>query len=95
MATGLFCPGCGSQRATHELLHLDLIGILKQNVFYAVGLIIIGYHIFVSIINKLFKKSIYNYLYHPNTPKIILAGIILFWILRNLPWYPFNLLAPK
>jgi hypothetical protein len=24
----------------------------------------------------------------------LLATIIAFWILRNLPWYPFSLLAP-
>ena len=93
--TGLYCPGCGSQRATHALLHFDLLGMLRQNLFYVLGLIIIGYHILITVLNKLLSKKYYNYLYHPYTPKFILAGILIFWGLRNIPLFPFTLLAPK
>ena len=31
MLTGLKCPGCGSQRAIHSLLHLDFIGAIRYN----------------------------------------------------------------
>ena len=29
--TGLYCPGCGSLRAAHDLLHGDLAGALARN----------------------------------------------------------------
>lgn len=29
--TGLLCPACGGLRATHHLLHLDLVGALRDN----------------------------------------------------------------
>ncbi|HEY3437067.1 MAG TPA: DUF2752 domain-containing protein [Actinotalea sp.] len=29
--TGLYCPGCGSLRALHDLVHLDLAGALGMN----------------------------------------------------------------
>lgn len=29
--TGLYCPGCGSLRAVHDLLHGDLAGALARN----------------------------------------------------------------
>jgi len=32
--TGVYCPGCGSQRATHSLLHFDIVGIFKSNLLY-------------------------------------------------------------
>ncbi|NEW77847.1 MAG: DUF2752 domain-containing protein [Gelidibacter sp.] len=93
--TGFYCPGCGSQRATHHLLNFNIFGVLQQNVLYLISLLILGYHFVVTGINSLFKKNIYNYVYHPKTPLIILAIIVVFWILRNIPIYPFNLLAPN
>jgi len=93
--TGLYCPGCGSQRATHHLLNFNILGVLQQNLFYFVVLLLVGYHLIISSINLLFKKHIYNYLYHPKTPVLFLIFLILFWILRNIPFFPFNQLAPK
>jgi len=93
--TGIYCPGCGSQRATHQLLNFNFLGALSQNVLFAVGLILVGYNSIILIANKYFHKNIYNYLYHPKAPIILLIIIIAFWIIRNIPYYPFNLLAPK
>jgi hypothetical protein len=92
--TGIYCPGCGSQRATHELLHFHILGVIKQNLLYLFGLLLLFYHLLITSINYFFNKKIYNYLYYPKTPWIILIIILVFWILRNLPYYPFTLLAP-
>jgi hypothetical protein len=93
--TGIYCPGCGSQRATHQLLNFNLLGVLQQNVFFFIVLLLLGYHLVITSINLYFKKHIYNYIYHPKTPIVFLIFVILFWILRNIPYYPFNLLAPN
>lgn len=93
--TGFYCPGCGSQRATHQLLNFNIFGALQQNVLYLISLLLLGYHLIVTRINTIFKKQYYNYIYHPKTPLVILVLIIIFWILRNIPYYPFNLLAPN
>lgn len=93
--TGFYCPGCGSQRATHQLLNFNIFGVLQQNVLYLISLWILGYHLIITGINTIFKKQLYNYIYHPKTPLVILVFIIIFWILRNIPYYPFNLLAPN
>ena len=95
VTTGFYCPGCGSQRATHYLLHFNLEGVLQQNILYFFGILFIGYHVTITNLNLFLKKKIYNYVYHPKTPFIILMIIILFWILRNLTFYPFNWLAPN
>ena len=94
VTTGIYCPGCGSQRATHYLLNLNFIGVAKQNVLYILGFCIIAYHLLIIAINTVFKRRIYNYVYHPKTPLIILIIVLLFWVLRNLPFAPFHLLAP-
>lgn len=93
--TGFYCPGCGSQRATHQLLNFNFLGVLQQNILYVMGLFIVGYHLTILVANTIYKKNIYNYLYHPKAPIALLVFIISFWILRNIPSYPFNLLAPK
>lgn len=93
--TGIYCPGCGSQRAAHQLLNFNIFGVLQQNVLFFISLLILGYHITLTGINAFFKKNFHNYMYHPKTPLVILAVIVVFWILRNIPYYPFNLLAPN
>ena len=93
--TSFYCPGCGSQRATHKLLNFNIFGALQQNVLYLISLLLLGYHLIITGINTIFKKQYYNYIYHPKTPLVILVMIIIFWILRNIPYYPFNLLAPN
>ena len=95
VSTGFYCPGCGSQRATHQLLQLNIVGILQQNALYFLGLLVLGYHLIVIGLNSFFKQHIYNYIYHPKTPIIILAIIFIYWILRNIPYHPFNILTPN
>lgn len=95
VTTGIYCPGCGSQRATHQLLQFNLFGVLQQNVLYFLGILVLGYHGIITGLNAYFKKNIYNYIYHPKTPIIILVIIIIYWVLRNIPYYPFTILAPN
>ncbi len=92
--TGIYCPGCGSQRATHDLLHLNFKGVMRHNLLYLLALIFLGYHAVIRIANKFLNKHWKSLLNHPKTPLVVLVIIILFWILRNLAFAPFNWLAP-
>ncbi|HPF50333.1 MAG TPA: DUF2752 domain-containing protein [Draconibacterium sp.] len=92
--TGGYCPGCGSQRALHSLLHLDFAGVVSYNFLFLPAALLILYHYTHRFLNRLFKWKLPNLLYLKNTPWVILTVVIAFWILRNLPWYPFNVLAP-
>ncbi|WP_152537346.1 DUF2752 domain-containing protein [Aquimarina pacifica] len=92
--TGLYCPGCGSQRALHQLLHLNIIATLDYNALYILGILTFLYNICMRIINRIRKKDYYNYLYHPYTPVIFGVIIVLFWVLRNIEVHPFTILAP-
>ena len=85
VATGLECPGCGSQRAIHQLLHLNIMGALKQNAFMVVALPNIFLGIYLEYLGG--KK------HHPRLEKIffgkwsavvVLLVIVAFWIGRNL-----------
>ena len=95
LTTGVYCPGCGSQRAFHDLIHFNLKGMIQHNILFPFGIIVVIYYFIVSIINRNRKKPITNILNFKITPIIILIIIILYWILRNLPFEPFIWLAPN
>jgi hypothetical protein len=93
--TGYYCPGCGSQRAVHSLLHLDFAGVVSQNFLFIPALLIISYHYLHPVLNRWLNWKLPNIFHFKSTPWIIFAVIIIFWILRNLPFYPFSVLAPN
>lgn len=93
--SGYHCPGCGSQRAIHSLMHLNFAGVVGNNFLFLPAVALIIYHYLHPVLNKLLSWKLPNVFYYKKTPWIIFAVVILFWILRNLPWYPFSVLAPN
>lgn len=92
--TGMYCPGCGSQRALHSLLHLDIQKTLSYNLlFIPMGLVVI-YNTGIELYNTRANNKMKNLVYTTWFPLVILAIVILFWIFRNLPYEPFTHLAP-
>jgi hypothetical protein len=91
--TGLYCPGCGSLRAVHQLLHGNLSAAFGLNPLMVLSLPFLGYCLICPRVPAVTKKAPAGFI-----PAfwiwLILLVIILFWILRNLPFYPFTLLAP-
>ncbi|MEN8116401.1 MAG: DUF2752 domain-containing protein [Bacteroidota bacterium] len=92
--TGGYCPGCGSQRALHNLLHLNFAGVVRNNFLFLPAALFILYHYLHPVLNKTFKWKLPNLFYKKYTPWVVFVIVILFWILRNLTWYPFSVLAP-
>lgn len=43
LLTGLLCPGCGSQRALHALLHADVTGAYRHNALLVSSLPLLAY----------------------------------------------------
>lgn len=93
--TGFFCPGCGSQRAVHLLLHGDVVGAFRFNPLMVLTLPVLIYGMTITIANWIFETKYRLMLFYSNLFIFGYFGLaILYWILRNLPIYPFNLLAP-
>jgi uncharacterized protein DUF2752 len=92
--TGLYCPGCGSQRAIHEIFHGNLWEGLKHNLLFILLFVVLWYQIIIYVLEISGRKIKKNVLHKPLTTYAILIIIILFWILRNIDMYPFTFLAP-
>ncbi|WP_175418895.1 DUF2752 domain-containing protein [Aureibaculum algae] len=92
--TGIYCPGCGSQRAFHSLLDGNFLEALRNNIMLLLGIIALIYHYGIQMSNHFFKTSAKSIFSNKKIWFLVLALFILFWILRNINTYPFSLLAP-
>ena len=75
--TGLQCPGCGSTRALHHLLHGDVAGAFRLNPM----LFFVAPFAATSALSRRFVTS-------PITAWTAVAVTITWWIVRNLPFWP-------
>jgi hypothetical protein len=93
--TGLFCPGCGSQRAISAMLHSDFSQAARYNLLLVSSIPILFYSAGVTLLNATRGKQLSRSLiYSPQFVKVYLVIVIVFFIARNIPYYPFDLLAP-
>ena len=93
--TGFYCPGCGSQRALYFLLHGNIKDAIRENILMIISIPFLLIHFFFKGKSLVLNKDLrWGVIYHPLTPKIILAIVIFFWITRNIPYHPFNYLSP-
>ena len=90
--TGLFCPGCGATRALHALAHFDLAGAMAMNPLLVLCLpplavlTAYGAGLLPAVLLPLARQ-----LCRPLAWGIVLGA---YAVARNLPWAPFNWLAP-
>jgi len=93
--TGLYCPGCGSQRAVSALLHARLDKAIDYNLLMVLSTPLILYSAVAFTWNIFSKKKLTQKLfYSPVFIRVFLSAVILFAVLRNIPVYPFSWLAP-
>lgn len=91
--TGLNCPGCGLTRGFHALFHGDVLTALHFNALLPVYALIFGYLFIAMFLIAGRGRGLSFKIFPPYALWIFLAVSIVFGIVRNLPFYPFNLLA--
>ena len=92
--TGLHCPGCGALRALHQLVHGHPAAALALNPLAVMAIPFLAY----AFIRHGLRAFGLMPQARANAPAywiwLLPAAIIAFWIARNIPVYPFALLAP-
>lgn len=85
-STGIKCPGCGSQRALHQIIHLDFITAFHFNPLLVLSLpyILLTAYLDVKKNKTSREMKLRNVLFGVKTMYIILTVIILYWIFRNI-----------
>jgi hypothetical protein len=82
--TGWYCPGCGTGRAVAQLAHGHWLTALRLNPVTVLGLPVIGALWATGRLDRVRPVWIWT----------MLAVLVVFGVLRNLPWPPFIWLAP-
>lgn len=90
--TGVFCPGCGATRAMHALVHGDLLHALAMNPLFTLALPLL----LLLVLDKITRlpPSLSALALRISDARPWAVVLLAYTLLRNLPWAPFNLLAP-
>jgi hypothetical protein len=88
--TGLHCPGCGNTRAAHALLHGDVAEAFRQNAYTLIALPFLAVAAWRTWLEWVCPGRLRpsRWKWRQSHTLIAVWGLILFWILRNLPWAP-------
>ena len=98
--TGLLCPGCGSLRALHQLLHGNFVTALRFNPLLFLTFILVGIITAVKLLRRndsaptIGASARSPLALHPAWIWGYLGLALAFWVLRNLPGPVFALLRP-
>ena len=83
LLTGLQCPGCGSQRAVHSLLHLDVMSALHYNSLLVVSLPAVLFLCYVELMRER-RPRLYTSVHRPAVIWTVFTLFMLWWIGRNV-----------
>ncbi len=91
--TGLHCPGCGGFRAWHELLHGRWFNALRMN---ALAVILLPGVMIWLIFRRIlvYDGGLWRRRMAPRIVVLLAVIVLAFGVLRNIPWGPFQWLAP-
>ncbi len=92
--TGIYCPGCGLTRGYHALFHGDILSALHFNALLPFYTLIFGYVLVSAVFIVARGRGLSYKIFRPWMMYGFLAIALVFAVLRNIPAYPFNLLAP-
>lgn len=81
--TGYKCPGCGSQRAIHALLHGNVAGAFRFNALLFIAIPWIALCLFAES-QRVRNPRLYARLNAPLLIWLFLALVLIWWLLRNI-----------
>jgi hypothetical protein len=83
--TGLYCPGCGSLRAVHDLLHGDVAGALARNPLAVLAAPYLVLAFVTWLLRTTGRPAPRSTSLPPWTLWLLLGTVLVFGVLRNVP----------
>lgn len=92
LLSGWYCPGCGSTRALHALLHGDLVRAASMNLLLVGSLPMVPLlALDAAGVLRTSARARLRWILDARGWAVV---VIAYFVLRNLPWAPFRWLAP-
>lgn len=91
--TGCYCPGCGGRRCVMMMMQGRWLDALHMNALVPVTFFVF----FFLLARETWRENTGRGLPFVMTPRrgwLVVALVLGFWLLRNLPFPPFHCLAP-
>ena len=89
--TGFTCPGCGSTRGLHRLLHGDVVAAFEFNPLMVLSLPFLLYALVRYTTAAVRGRPLQKHYVNPKYIWMLFAVIMSFWVFRNTRFYPFPL----
>jgi len=88
--TGLYCPGCGSARALHQLLHGHVASAFGLNPAATLLVPVVGCAYLASAARVLSRRPRRAVLVSQGWIWLALVSVVVYWVARNISVYPFH-----
>ena len=90
LVTGLNCPGCGTARGLHQLLHGNFVAAFEFNPLLILTLPLLSYFLFAYTRSAITGRAMPQFCISPRYIWMFMALVLGFWVFRNTVLYPFN-----
>ena len=92
--TGIACPGCGLTRGFHALFHGDVTTALHFNALIPLFAMIFAFFLMRTLLFAVRGTRLPKWIVAPRLLTAFFVLLLVFGVLRNLPFYPFTFLYP-
>lgn len=89
---GIDCPGCGSMRMLYSLMHGDLSAAARFNALGLAALVLLVWAYVAWTYGRLAGRRIRSWQHHRWSAVLTLSLVLVWFVLRNLPFPPFSAL---
>ena len=93
--TGLHCSGCGTTRALHAILNGRLLDALAYNAVFPLVMPVVAWANGHSLRVSRGTAAAGHERTRRYGFRVLVVVVVAYGVLRNLPWHPFTLLAPR
>ncbi|MCM1491246.1 MAG: DUF2752 domain-containing protein [Muribaculum sp.] len=81
--TGTDCPGCGTQRMAHALMHGEFVKAWYSNAFALCMIPVIIFYVWLEL-NAERHNKLYRSLHSPWIINLFIFSILCWWVIRNI-----------